>query len=251
MYIKKEITDDMTMETIHQLREEFKAVEFPKFKTNFCRSKNRIDKDWERAKADADGYSRDMSLPNHILARDIEEEWHGSKAQAMLRKIMEGGDDNSVDGGDGGYLDGDNDDDEEKDQDEEPDHENSCNDDIFDESDDEDDEDSEEEDLEYDGSGGDGSPEVYLTTEEIDRYRAMKPSELYASVEEFQKFDYNPTFRKQFHQERRRKIDSGYWLVKKTKKEKRKQAKLRGETYKDDDNDFYDPVLDFDTLSNW
>jgi hypothetical protein len=90
MYIDKIITSDMTMETIHQLRDEFKAVEFDKFKTNFTRSKKRIDKDWERAKADSEGYIRDMSLPNHILARVQEDEWHGSKAQTMLRKIIEG-----------------------------------------------------------------------------------------------------------------------------------------------------------------
>ena len=40
-----------------------------------------------------------------------------------------------------------------------------------------------------------------------------------------------------------------YWLVKKTKKDKKKAAKMAGKIYKDDDNNFYDPVLDFQSLS--
>jgi hypothetical protein len=112
---------------------------------------------------------------------------------------------------------------------------------------------SDEEDIEYsvDAFDGEDEDEIQLTNEMIEQYLAMKPAELFQAVVEFQKFDYNSTFRKQYHQEHRRKTDSGYWLVKKTKKEKKRQAKLGGQTYKDDDNDFYDSVLDFDNLTNW
>ena len=195
MYKTREIAQNANIRELHQSREEFKAVDFDKFRNNFSRLKKRIDEDWERAKNDAEGYARDMSLPNHTMARDLDSEWHGSNAQALLRQIIEG----PVDRG----------------------------------SDERDDE------------------ETGLTNDDIARYLLMKPAELYETHEEFQKFDYKTIFRKQFHQERRRKDESGYWLVKKKKKEKKKLAKLRGEKYKDDDNDFYDPVLDFDNLSNW
>ena len=53
------------------------------------------------------------------------------------------------------------------------------------------------------------------------------------------------------YQETRRGKDSAYWLVKKKKKEKKRLAKQQGKKYKEDDNDFYDPVIDFVTLKDW
>eukprot|EP00957_Ditylum_brightwellii_P016812 1266073-Ditylum_brightwellii.AAC.1 len=35
------------------------------------------------------------------------------------------------------------------------------------------------------------------------------------------------------------------------KNEKKKQAKLQGQKYNEDDNDLYDPVLEFVTLDDW
>lgn len=78
----------------------------------------------------------------------------------------------------------------------------------------------------------------------------LKPRDLYSKRKEYQEFGLE-TFRKHIYQEERGTKESNYWLVKKTKKEKKKQAKLQGKKYEDDDNDFFDPVLDFNTLENW
>jgi hypothetical protein len=169
-YVTGKITDDMSMDQIHAM-DEFKQVDKGRLKDNFNRLKKRIKKDQGRADDDLAGYLNDMTI--HTLAKDIEGEWHGSKAEKLLREDVEN------------LL-----------------------------------------------------------------HETMRPKYLRLSREEYEQFDLD-TFRGHIYQETRRRKESNYWLVKKRKKEKQKQAKLQGLKYTDNDNDFYDPVLQFVSLNDF
>lgn len=169
-FIRNVITDETTIDEIHAM-EEFKQIEKDRLKNNFNKLKSRIKKDQGRAVAELAGYRKDMT--SHTLAKDMEEEWHGSEAERLLR--------NDVDNG---------------------------------------------------------------------THEKMKPKQLQKTRKEYEKFDPN-VFRGHIYQEKRRKNDSNYWLVKKKKKEKKRLAKLQGTKYVDDDNDYYDPVLQFVSLNEW
>ena len=98
-----------------------------------------------------------------------------------------------------------------------------------------------------------GSEAEQLLRDDVEegRHKEKKPRELYLTRPQYQQFDIN-IFRKHIYQETRRQLDSNYWLVKKKKKEKKRRAQLEGcSKYTDDDNDFYDPVLEFKTLELW
>ena len=82
------------------------------------------------------------------------------------------------------------------------------------------------------------------------RHKRHKPKDLYLKRKSYQKFPYE-VFRGHIYQESRHLVESGYWLVKKEKIRKKKEAKKLGKKYKDDDNDFFDPVLQFDKLENY
>jgi len=112
-------------------------------------------------------------MRQHTLAKDINGEWHGSRAEAMLRTDVETG-----------------------------------------------------------------------------KHKKKKPKLFQREREEYKKFD-SSVFRGHIYQETRRNKESAYWMVKKKKKEKKKLAKRQGKKYKDDDNDFYDPVLDYVDLKEW
>ena len=170
-YVAKQITDDMDIIDVHNMKTEFKNVDFERFKTNFTKLKERIDKDQARAELDFAGYQRDILV--HKLAKDIDGEWNGSRAEKMLKEAVNN-----------------------------------------------------------------------------DVHKEMKPKELYLSNDTYKEFSYN-TFRNHLYQETRSKKDSAYWLVKKKKKEKKVKAKLEGRRYREDDNDFYDPVLNFCTMYDW
>lgn len=167
-YVSGIITDDISIDEIHAL-DEFKDVDKERFKANFKNLKKRIKKDQARADSDLVGYFNDMKI--HTLAKDIEQEWHGSEAERLLRDDVE-----------------------------------------------------------------------------KNRHQGKKPRELRETREEYKKFDLE-TFRLHFFQEKRRKLDSNYWLVKKRKKAMKKEAKLQGKPYID--NDFYDPVLQFNSLNDF
>jgi hypothetical protein len=81
-------------------------------------------------------------------------------------------------------------------------------------------------------------------------HKTMKPRKLHLTRKEYRAFELD-IFRGHIYQETRSRLESGYWLVKKRKKAKKKEAKLHGRKYKEDDNDFYDPVLNFNTLDTW
>jgi hypothetical protein len=81
-------------------------------------------------------------------------------------------------------------------------------------------------------------------------HKTMKPRKLCLTRKEYRAFKLD-IFRGHIYQETRSQLGSGYWLVKKRKKVKKKEAKLHGKKYKEDDNDFYDPVLNFSTLDTW
>ncbi|CAJ1957371.1 unnamed protein product [Cylindrotheca closterium] len=96
-----------------------------------------------------------------------------------------------------------------------------------------------------------GSPaEAFLRVDvENGKHKDMKPKMLLQQRNEYKAFDLK-TFRGHIYQETRRNKDSAYMLVKKEKKEKR-LAKQQGKQYKDDENNFYDPVIDFVSLKDW
>jgi hypothetical protein len=170
-YIAGKITDDMDLEIVHKMRDEFEAVDLRRFKDNLGRLIKRIKKDQARADIEHAGYVHDMKI--YKLAKDIDGEWHGSKAERLLKEDVENG-----------------------------------------------------------------------------RHKTCKPRELRLSHRAYQEFDLD-TFRKHIWQETRSKVETGYWLVKKRKSQKKKEAKLHGRKYKEDDNDFFDPVLKFNTLETW
>ena len=81
------------------------------------------------------------------------------------------------------------------------------------------------------------------------KHLEMKPKKLQTTRDEYEEFELK-VFRGHVHQEVRSRKESNYWLVKKRKKDKKKRAKLEGRRHVDD-NDFYDHVLQFDTLEDW
>ena len=97
----------------------------------------------------------------------------------------------------------------------------------------------------YDDTQWHGSAAESFLKEDIQKglIKEMKPKILYETREEYKKFELK-VFRKHIYQETRNLRDSNYWLVKKKKKDKKKQAKREGEKYVDTDTNFYDPVLD-------
>ncbi|CAJ1960066.1 unnamed protein product [Cylindrotheca closterium] len=80
------------------------------------------------------------------------------------------------------------------------------------------------------------------------KHKDMKPKMLHQQRDEYKAFDLKP-FWAHIYQETRRNKDSAYWLGRKKKKEKR-LAKHQGKRYKDDDNYFYDPFIDFVSLKD-
>ncbi|CAJ1966311.1 unnamed protein product [Cylindrotheca closterium] len=94
-----------------------------------------------------------------------------------------------------------------------------------------------------DGEWHAGSPaEAFLRVDvENGKHKDMQPKMLHQQRNEYKAFDLK-TFRGHIYQETRRNKDSAYRLVKKKKKE---LAKQQGKQYKDDENNFYDPVIDF------
>lgn len=69
--------------------EEFKNVPKDRLGPNFKSLKKQIRKDKGRAEADREGYLHDIK--KHTLARDTDNEWHGSEAEALLRVDVENG----------------------------------------------------------------------------------------------------------------------------------------------------------------
>lgn len=97
-----------------------------------------------------------------------------------------------------------------------------------------------------------GSEAEKLLREDIEngKHEEKKPMKFRLSRDEYKSFELD-TFRGHIYQETRRKKESLYWNVKKEKKRKKKQASREGRMYKDDDTDFYDPVLQFVSLDDW
>mmetsp|Transcript_174 Transcript_174/g.382 ORF Transcript_174/g.382 Transcript_174/m.382 type:complete len:187 (-) Transcript_174:111-671(-) len=92
----------------------------------------------------------------------------------------------------------------------------------------------------------DGSEAQILLKKDIEekRHEEMKPEHLWLSRPEYKLFDLKK-FRGHIHQELRQKRETTYWIYKKTKKLKAKQALGKGKLVNEEDMDiFYDPVLD-------
>ena len=93
----------------------------------------------------------------------------------------------------------------------------------------------------------DGSKAQELLKWDIENkvYLQMKPSSLWQSRPEYQKFKLEK-FRNHIQQELRRERETNYWIVKKKKKKKKKavEAKQNNEIMNDEDVDFLrDPLL--------
>jgi hypothetical protein len=168
--INNMITDEMDVKAVHAM-DEFKEIDFERFKDNFKRLKKRIRNNQGHAETDLAGYKKDTQT--HKLAKDIKTDWHGSKAETILKEDVE-----------------------------------------------------------------------------KMQHKEVKLKEIYMGCNEYKKFSFK-VFRGHVYQEVRSKTESAYWLVKKKKKEKQKRARLEEQKYREDDNDFYDPVLQFDSLENW
>jgi hypothetical protein len=84
------------------------------------------------------------------------------------------------------------------------------------------------------------------------QHKEVQLKEIYMGCNEYKKFSFK-VFQGHVYQEVRSKTESAYWLVKKKKKKKEKQkmARLEGQKYREDGNDFYDLALQFDSLENW
>lgn len=97
-----------------------------------------------------------------------------------------------------------------------------------------------------------GSEAESLLREDVknDFHEGKTPKELYATRDEYKKFELE-TFQGHVYQEIRRKNESLYWNVKKAMKAKKKQAKREGRKYTESDHDFDDPVLNFVTLDDF
>eukprot|EP00531_Pseudo-nitzschia_arenysensis_P013190 CAMPEP_0116130982 /NCGR_PEP_ID=MMETSP0329-20121206/8768_1 /TAXON_ID=697910 /ORGANISM="Pseudo-nitzschia arenysensis, Strain B593" /LENGTH=188 /DNA_ID=CAMNT_0003625393 /DNA_START=1541 /DNA_END=2107 /DNA_ORIENTATION=+ len=92
----------------------------------------------------------------------------------------------------------------------------------------------------------DGSAAQSLLQKDIrkKRHEKMKPEYLWLSRPEYSAFDLKK-FRGHIHQELRKDRETTYWIYKKTKKKKAKEALDQRKIVNEDDmDDFYDPVLD-------
>ena len=69
-------------------------------------------------------------------------------------------------------------------------------------------------------------------------HKHFKPKELWKQRPEYQQFNLN-IFRNHIYQESCSQVEAAYWLVKKQKKEKQKEAKDKGLVFVDNDNIFF------------
>ena len=83
-YQEGRVTDLMKPSNVWNMREEFKAVEYKNFRTNFASMKKRIREHKERSDIDEAGFVHDMSL--FTLAKDSEGFWNGSDAERLLKE---------------------------------------------------------------------------------------------------------------------------------------------------------------------
>ena len=77
------VTDLMKPSEVWNMRDEFKAVEYKNFRTNFATMKRRIREHNDRSSADEAGFRHDMTI--YKLAKDSEGFWHGSRAERLLK----------------------------------------------------------------------------------------------------------------------------------------------------------------------
>jgi hypothetical protein len=88
-HIAGKIMDDMDLEIVHKMRDDFEAVDFGQFKDNPDRLIKRIKKDQARKDIEHTGYLHDIK--KYKLAKDIDGEWHGSKAERLLKAAVKNG----------------------------------------------------------------------------------------------------------------------------------------------------------------
>ena len=83
-YHEGRVTGSMKPKDVWDMREEFKAVEYKNFRTNFATMKRRIRENKGRSDIDEAGFLRDMSI--YTLAKDTEGIWNGSPAEGLLKQ---------------------------------------------------------------------------------------------------------------------------------------------------------------------
>lgn len=86
-YIDGTITDVMRPKDVWELKPEFKAVEYARFRDNFARLKRSIRDHRARAVRDEQRFQHDKRL--YTLAKDLEGYWEGSEAQKLLKMDIE------------------------------------------------------------------------------------------------------------------------------------------------------------------